>query len=162
MVNKRLGVAVLFVLLSFPVSASMVSLLIVETGLNEGVLSTRHSSLWEGGLMSAFFDAGYIVTSGPIARMERNGQAYLNGQIEAGLHYAASGGADFLVMGFIEYNTQRGRALPVSILIKLYDSNTRQLIHQQNFPAGAGRNNTEEMRHAQGVGQVIIARMKDR
>ena len=158
---KRLGsMAAALMLLAIPASASMVSFQLVETGLNDSASSGQYSRLWESGLMSAFFDAGYIVTSSPITRME-NTPAPGSFIVES-LNEAAEGGASYFILGFIEYNTQRGRALPVGIVLKVYDSNSRQLIYQQNFPAGSGRDNNEEMQLAQNAGRLIISHMKDR
>jgi len=158
MTYKHLGsIAVLLVILAFPVSASMVSFQLVETGLNEEASSGHYSRLWESGLMSVFFDAGYIVTSSPVARMN-----FTSHVIEQSLNEAVEGGADYFVLGFIEYNTHRGRALPVGIALRIFDSNSRQLIHEQNFPAGTGRNDSEEFQLAQSVGRVIISQIKDR
>ena len=70
--NKRMGIlAVLLILLSFPAFASLVSFMVVETGLSEDISSTQHGSVWEGGLMDAFFDAGFIVTNSPATRVDR-------------------------------------------------------------------------------------------
>ncbi|MCL2232212.1 MAG: hypothetical protein FWB99_03955 [Treponema sp.] len=158
MTYKRLGsMAILLVILAFPVSASMISFQLVETGLTETASSGQYSRLWESGLMSVFFDAGYIVTSSPIARMEFDRQI-----MEKSLNEAVAGGADYLVLGFIEYNIHRGRALPTGIVLRVYDSNSRQRIHEQNFPAGTGRNDSEEFQLAQSVGRVIISQIKDR
>jgi len=158
---KRLGsMAAVLMLLAIPASASMVSFQLVETGLNGSASSGQYSRLWESGLMAAFFDAGYIVTSSPITRME-NTPAPGSFIVES-LNEAAEGGASYFILGFIEYNTQRGRALPVGIVLKVYDSNSRQLIYQQNFPAGSGRDNNEEMQLAQNAGRLIISHMKDR
>jgi len=158
MTYKRLGsMAVLIMLLSFPASASMVSFQLVETGLTETASSGQYSRLWESGLMSVFFDAGYIVTSSPIARME-----FTRHTIEKSLNEAVDGGASYLILGFIEYNTHRGRALPVGISLRVYNSISRQLLHEQSFPAGTGRNDSEEFQLAQSVGRVIISQIKDR
>jgi len=160
---KYLGsMAILLLLLAFPVSASMVSFQLVETGLNDRAVSGQHTRLWESGLMSVFFDAGYIVTSGPITRMENKTEADFNGLIELDFNEAIRGGADYFIVGLIAYNTNMGRATPVSIVLQVYDSNSRQLIHEQNFAAGGGRNDTEELQLAQNAGRIMISYIRGR
>ena len=160
---KRLGgMAALLMLLVFPASASMVSFQLVETGTSGRGSSSEFSNLWESGLMAAFFDAGHIVTSSPIMQAGNASGPDLNGKIEESLTEAAEGGAAYFIVGFIEYNAQRGRLLPVGILLKVYDSNSRQRIYEQSFPAGTGRNNREEFQLAQNAGRLIISQMRGR
>ena len=160
---KRLGIiTVMVMLLVFPVSAAMVSFQLVETGLDQDAATGEYSRLWESGLMSVFFDAGYIVTSGPITRVETVSESYLNGFLEVTLTEAFEGGADYFVLGFITYSNQRGRALPVAIDLRIYDSNSRQQIHRQSFPAGTGRNNGEELQLAQSAGMIVISHIEGR
>ena len=162
MSHKRLGVMVILaILLTFPVSASMVSLLVVETGVNESISTGQFSSLWEGGLMSALFDAGHIVTNSPIARMERRPSQDLNNPvIEEDFNEAIEGGAEFFILGYLEYNTQSGRAVPVGMVLKIFNSNSRQLVYEQNFPAGTGVSLNDEYQNAQNAGRAIVSRIR--
>ena len=157
-----LCMVVLFILLASPVSASMVSFLLVETGINETASSGQYSSLWEGGLMAAFFDAGHIVTNSPIARMEKKPARDLSGKVEADYKEAVRGGADFFVLAFLEYKEQGEKAIPIGIALKLYSSNSQRLVYEQMFPAGTGKNLDEEYKFAQNAGRVIISHLRDR
>lgn len=154
------GMAVLFLFLVFPASASMVSLLLVETGLNERAPRSQVTSAWEGGLLSAFFDAGYIVTNSPIARVASKPSPYISGSIERDFNDAILGGADFFILGFVEYRLQNGRPVPVEVALKVYSTNTKKLLYEQNFPAGTGRNLADEYRFAQDAGRVIVSHLR--
>jgi len=163
MTYKHLGgIAVLLAILAFPASASMVSFQLVETGINERASSGQYSSLWESGLMAAFFDAGHIVTSSPVMRVEDTPASDFRSWFQESFNDAVEGGAAYFVLGFLEYDTRGGRALPVGIVLQVYDSNSGRLIYEQNFPAGTGGNNSEEFRLAQDAGRVIISHMKGR
>ena len=160
---KRLGsMTVLLMFLVFPVSASMVSLLLVETGINERISTGQYSSLWEGGLMSAFFDAGHVVTNNPVARMQRKPDSCLSGPVERDFREAVNGGADYFVLAFLEFRVQGARAIPVGVELKIYDSNSRSLIYEHTLPAGRGRNLSEEYQHAQSAGRILTSHLKDR
>jgi len=156
--NKRLvSMAVLFLLLLFPASASTVSFLVVETGLGEKTI-TQYGSLWEAGLMEVFFDAGHIVTNSPIARMEKRPAEDLSGSIELGFNEARVGGADYFILGFLEF---RDSSVPNAMIIKIYSTNAEKLIFERSFPAGNGRNLGEEYQIAKNAGQIVVSNIKD-
>ena len=163
MIHKRLaGMTIMLIVLAFPASASMVSFMLVETGINDGVQSGQYTSLWEGGLMAAFFDAGHIVTNSPITRMERQPDRDIAGKVAVDFSEAARGGADYFILGFLEYRIQGDRGVPVRIALKLYSSNTRTLLFEQSFPAGTGKSLDEEYKFAQNAGRSIISHLSKR
>ena len=160
---KRLGsMAVLFVLLGFPASASMISIMLVETGIDERFSSGYYASLWEDGLMAAFFDAGHIVTNSPVTRMLEKPDPTVSGPFEDAFREAISNGANYYILGFLEYGLKSGKTLPVSIALKVFDSDSGQVIHTQTFPAGIGSTEYEEFLLAQNAGQSLISQIKDR
>ena len=157
---KRLGgMAALLMLLAFPASASMVSFLLVETGLNEEVSSGQYTSLWEGGLMAAFFDAGHIVTNSPILRMEKRPDRDLSGKVASDFDEAVDGGVEYFVLGFLEYQIQGGGAVPVGIVLKLYNADSKKLVCEERFPVGTKKNLDEEYIFAQNAGRIIISHL---
>ena len=163
MLNKNLLLfAVLLVLFAFPASASMVSFLLVETGLNEEAVSTPYTGLWEGGLMDVFFDAGFIVTNSPVARIEKKPARDISGLVEEDYREAIEGGAEYFVLGYLEYQNKGGKILPARISLKLYKTDSQKLIYEQNFPAGSGKDYDEEYLLAKNAGRTIISKLKDR
>jgi len=50
--------------------ASLISFLVVETGLSHNSGRNRHSVLWENAFMDVFFDSGYIVSNYPMQRLD--------------------------------------------------------------------------------------------
>ena len=160
--NNKLLLGTVFLFLTFSVSASTVSFLVVETGLNEETSSPQYSSLWEGGLMSVFFDAGHIVTNNPILRMEKQITTEIRGTaIEDDFKEAALGGVEYIILGFLDYQMQGSRAVPAKINIKIYTTTPQKLVFEQNFPAGSGRNSSEENQLIQNAGRTIISQIKD-
>jgi len=163
MFYKRLtGMVLLLLALAFPASASMVCFMVVETGINEGASSGQYSSLWEGGLMAVFFEAGHIVTNSPIVRIEKKPSLDISSAFESDFDEAVNGGADYFILAFLEYKDQGERAVPTGMALKLYNSITRALVYEQNFPAGTGRTLDEEYQIAQNAGRIIISHLKDR
>ena len=159
---KRLvSLAILLLLLVFPSFASMVTFLVVETGLDEGAANTQHSSIWEGALMSVFFDAGHIVTNHPIARMEKKPDKDLSGSIMIGFIEAIEGGSEYFILGFLEYVNNGEMMIPIGIIIKLYRTDSEELIFEQNFPAGNSRSLGEEIQMAQNVARILVSNIRD-
>jgi hypothetical protein len=156
--KRLMGIAVLLLLMVFPASASMVSFLVIETGLNEET-STQYGSLWEGGLMAVFFDAGHIVTNSPIARMEKRPDEDLSGYIEVDFYEARVGGAEYFILAFLEFQ-KKDAAVPTAIIIKIYSTDSEKLIFERSFPAGTGRSLGEEYQIAQNAGRVIVSNMR--
>jgi len=156
--NKRLvSMVVLLLILVIPASASTVSFLVVETGLNEEA-RTQYGSLWEGGLMEVFFDAGHIVTNYPITRMGKRPAEDLSGAIGLDFNEARVGGADYFILAFLEF---KDSSVPNAMIIKIYSTNTEKLVFERNFSAGTGRNLGEEYQIAKSAGQIIVSNMRE-
>ena len=149
-------------LLSFSASASTVSFLVVETGLSEGIASPQNSSrLWEEGLMAFFFDAGHIVTNNPILRTDKKIPAEIRGSIiEYDFDEAVTGGAEYMVLGFLEYETQGNRVVPAKMNIKIYTTVPEELVYEQVFPVG--KNSGEDIQLVRNAGRAIISHIKER
>ena len=160
--KRLLCIALLLMLLTFSSSASMVSFLVVETGLHNGISGPQSSSrLWEEGLMAIFFDAGHIVTNNPILRLDTQVPAEIRGTIvEYDFNEAIMGGAEYVVLGFLEYEVQGARAVPLRMNIKIYSTVPEELVHEQVFPTG--RNTGEENQMVRNAGRTIISYIKER
>jgi len=161
MVCKRLlGTAVLFMLLTFSASASTVSFLVVETGLHDGFASPQSSSrLWEEGLMAFFFDSGHIVTNNPILRMEKKGSSEIRGTIlEYDFDEAVMGGAEYFILGLLEYELQGSRVVPANMNIRIYTTAPEALVFEQLFPIG--RNSGEDNVLVRNAGRTIVSHIK--
>jgi len=162
MIFRRLGIFVLFfTLFSFPASALMVSFLVVETGLNEDAPGNQMSTLWEGGLMAAFFDAGHIVTDSPVIRIEKKPASDLTGRIESDFNEAVTAGSEYFLLGFMDYKIDGTKFVPVSITLKLYKTGSKKLIFEKLFPVGQGKSLAEEHQLAQQAGQVIVSHIEE-
>ena len=158
--HKRLiSIAVLFLLLAFPASASMVSFLVVETGLSEEA-NTQYGSIWEGGLMEVFFDAGHIVTNCPIARIEKRPENDISGPIGNDFFEAAVNGAEYFILCYLEFQN-KSRSVPNAMVIRIYNVNAEKLIYERSFPAGTGRSLGDEYQTALNTGRTIVSNIKD-
>jgi hypothetical protein len=92
--------------------------------------------------------------------MEKRPAEDLTSHIEADFHEAAAGGAEYFIIGFLEFQNKNG-AVPSAMTVKIYSTNTKELIFEQSFPAGTGRNMGEEYKIAQDAGRIIVSKIRD-
>ena len=163
---KRFGIVLfLCVLLVFPVFASTVSFLVVETGIPHSANAGDFAFLWEGGLMGAFFDAGHIVSNSPVLRIENPPPAVFQGPEiprEALVDFsdALEGGADYFVIAMIEFISGNGRVIPMEISVRIFNTVTQAIIYEDKFQAGSGTNPRDEFMNAQDAGKIIAAQIR--
>ena len=162
MLCRRFGLAILLFGLTFPVPAAMVSFLVIEEGVRPGADAGNYSSVWEDGLMSAFFDAGHIVSNSPIFRVGQLSDADLPSEVKVDYADAKSGGADYFIMAVLDFNSEERRVRPISVSVKIFTTDSQEMIFAQQFPAGQGVNLQDEFLKAQGVAQLIAAQIRDR
>ena len=162
MFGKCIGMAmIIFGLVVFPLSASMVSFLVVEEGLPQGSDSGEYSSLWEGGLMGAFFDTGHIVSNSPVMRVDKLSPDILPAEVKRDYTEARSGGANYFLLAVLEFSLQDRKMKPYRIHIKIFTTDSENLIYENRFPAGNGVNLQDEYTRAQETARTVAAQIKD-
>jgi len=73
---------------------------------------------------------------------------------------AVMGGAEYIILGFLEYEVQGIRAVPARMNIKIYTTVPQELVYEQVFPVG--RSTSEENQLVRNAGRTIISNIKDR
>jgi hypothetical protein len=147
--------------IAVPAYGSMVSVLIIETGLGQENIVKDYSTLWEDGIMGVFFEAGYIVTNGSVIRLEKDRVKEFPDEAQADFYEASEGGAEYFILALLEYKNQDGTFRPAGVSLKLYSTNPRELIYAEWFPAGQA-DNQEEYARARDAARVLISHIKDR
>jgi hypothetical protein len=148
--------------IAVPLHGSMVSVLVIETGLNQESAVKDYSTLWEDGIMGVFFEAGYIVTNGPVIRLETNRLKEFPDEAQADFSEASEGGAEYFVLVVLEYKNQDGTFKPSGVSLKLYATIPRRLIYEERFSAGQTADSREEHTLAREAAGVLISHIKDR
>jgi hypothetical protein len=148
--------------MAVPLHASMVSVLVIETGLEQETVVKDYSTLWEDGIMGAFFEAGHIVTNGPIVRLGADQNKEFPDVAQSDFNEASEGGADYFILVLLEYKNRDGTFKPSGVSLKLYRTVPRGLIYEDRFPAGQGADNREEHARAREAARVLIAHITDR
>jgi hypothetical protein len=158
---KRLGAAVLCsALFTFPLAASTVSFLVIETGLPRESGAGEYSSLWEDGLMGVFFDSGHIVSNGTVLRLENPPAQELPDEARADFTEAKAGGAEYFVLALLEYTADNGSFRPSDVSVRVFSTAAANLVFAQRYPAGSGPDVREEYNRAQAAARAIITYLK--
>jgi hypothetical protein len=163
---KKLFITLIILIMGFmPLMAATVSVLVIETGLPNGKGQSPSASVWESGVMDAFFDAGYIVSNAPSLQLDKPPSAQL--PIEARRQYeeAILGGADYFVIVQLNYPDQPNAAAsqtqvkeqPKSVSITVFKVSSGELIYEtpvdnRNF----GNPNDEFLIAKQKAGTLIL------
>jgi hypothetical protein len=140
----------------------MVSVLVIETGLDQETAVKEYSTLWEDGIMGAFFEAGHIVTNGSIVRLGADQNKDFPDAAQADFYEASEGGADYFILVLLEYKNLDGTFKPSGVSLRLYRTVPRGLIYEERLPAGRGADIREEHARAREAAGVLIAHIKDR
>ncbi|MDR1863239.1 MAG: hypothetical protein LBQ67_04880 [Treponema sp.] len=160
---KRPGVFLgFFCLLAFPLQASVVSILVIETGLNQETVVKDYAALWEDGIMAVFFDAGHIVTNAAAIRAGRGQGGEFSGEAGEDFDEAARGGADYFILALLDYKELNGTFKPSVVSLRLYTLAGRKLIYEGKFPAGGEGDGKEEHERAREAARILISHIKDR
>jgi hypothetical protein len=94
-------------LFSPPLFCANISVLIVETGVQEGK-SVRRSGMmeiWETGLLDVLFEEGHIVTNAQSFALKKKPGEELPGEIKSYMAEAEDAGIDYFVLAYLNYET---------------------------------------------------------
>jgi len=97
--------------------ASMVSFLVIETGLPESAGKNQYSERWESSLMDVFFESGHIVSNAPILRLDSKSSAGIEEIAERDIEEAAEGGSDYFIIAQLDFNSSSQAPSLVSLLL---------------------------------------------
>jgi len=101
---RRIAMLIFAFFTVFGVEASMISFLVIETGLPQEGRVNQHSVLWENTLLDVFFNAGHIVSNAPIQRLEAKPSAdFLQSSAFEMEREAIDGGVDYIVLAQLDY-----------------------------------------------------------
>jgi hypothetical protein len=135
-----------------------VSVLVVETGLPAGAEHSPSASIWESGIMDAFFDAGHIVFNAPVLQVPDMPNSELPPEARRDFDEARQGGADFFVMVLLSY-PEDSLEHPKEVFIRLFSVSSGKMIYQTSLTVPVWENPEEEFRNAKRNGGRIIPKL---
>ncbi|MDR2397289.1 MAG: hypothetical protein LBD74_00855 [Spirochaetaceae bacterium] len=111
--------------------------------------------------MDKFFDAGHIVSNGPILQFPDISLGELPEEAQKDFQGALTGGADFFILALLAYpaiapgDSQR----PESIVLKVYSTKPYSLVAEQAYPKIANRSPAAELKEIQQAAQSLLAHL---
>lgn len=142
-----------------------------DSALLEDYPAIGHSVFWESGVMNALFEAGFIVSSMPLARVDG---INIGEPVDASLlalEQAREAGVDVLICLVIVYDacTSSGELRgvstlrPVALSWELYYPSRKESAGRRGvWKLEASRSDREVVRQAEGLGRTIISGLNGR
>jgi hypothetical protein len=140
--KKRLVMICIFTfLLVITAEASMVSFIVIETGLLQDSERRKHSEIWENALFDAFFDAGYIVSNYPMMRFISIPDEDILDVISFNLDEAKDGGIDYILIVRLDYNS--GVQAPQEVSFFIFKTSQHRIIYEKKATTNYNRPDRE-------------------
>jgi len=160
---KKRWLALVFVCAGFvSLRAATVSILVIETGLPPESGSTPSASVWETGMMDAFFDAGHIVSNAPSMQIAEGpvsgGMTSQPPEVGREFEEARIGGADFFVLIFLTYSLDNPDS-PGEVCIRVFSVSTGNVLYETTSVVRSGGNTDGELVNVKQNAEKVIPRL---
>ena len=147
-----------FVLLAFmgfmSLGAATVSVVVVETGLPSDNGCTPSASIWESGMMDAFFEAGHIVSNAPCTQINSPSGA-LPPELNQDFNQARMGGVDFFVLVILNHPEDKPPDFK-EVIIRVFRVSSGVLLHETSVSGRTWGNGEDEFLAArQNAGKLV-------
>jgi hypothetical protein len=156
--NKAMRLFCTLVLMSIisisPLSAVTVSFLVVETGVQRGIVQ-EFSQVWEDALMDAFFDSGHIVSNAPAVQLPLKSEKEFPDEVQPYLDGVGAGAFEYFILAILDYEKDGTLYKLKAISLKLYHVRPYTLLFEQHYAAGAGSARAELTRARQATKTVL-------
>ncbi|MDR0878735.1 MAG: hypothetical protein LBN21_11830 [Treponema sp.] len=145
-----------------PLSAAMVSFLVIETGLPMEAASNQHSGLWESGLLDEFFEAGHIVSNSPILRIDQKPSTPFPEEAEEAFDEAVAGGAEYFILAVLDYTVASDGSVekPGKVSLKVYKAVPQKLLYERQYADKTSRSTADEFSNVKKTVRGLVSRVK--
>jgi len=155
--KKLFFAVVIFVMGFMPLAAATVSVLVIETGLPPETGLSPSASVWESGVMDAFFDAGFIVSNAPSMQLAKASGSQLPPEARREFEEARLGGADLFFVVHLNYSALDAAEQNKSVFIAVFSVSSGELIYETSMGTRSWGNPNEEFLIAkQNTGNIIL------
>ena len=146
MVKKFLALALFIVVIALsPLSAAMVSFLVIESGQLRGSTISRQVGLWEDNLSDIFFESGHIVSNAPALQLPHKPEEGFPSEAERDFIDARNGGMDYFVIVIIDHPA------PHNASIRLFSTSSPEILFEHTHTAriyGSLRDENEAIKNS--------------
>jgi hypothetical protein len=136
--KKSVLIATLFgIILTASAGASVVSFIVVETGLPYEAPKNRNSQLWEDAFLDVFFDSGYIVSNYPMMRYPVKPEGGIIEVCGFDSGEAEEAGIDYIIVARLDYES--ALLPPYSVVFYIFRADNHQVIYDKQISGISGR-----------------------
>jgi len=151
---KRIAFVFFAFFLVFGVEASMISFIVIETGLPQEAERNHHSVNMENALLDVFFDAGHIVSNAPILRFETKPSGdILQLSAFAMEEDALNAGVDYIVLAQLDYT---GAQSPGEISFLVYRIRGRVKVLERQISGKTYRTARDEIDDLKIIARELV------
>ena len=152
---KRITIA-LFIgfFLSLNTLTAMVSFFVVETGLPESREETSQALLWENAFLDVFFEAGFIVSNAPVARLHTIPQNNLLEAVALDFTDARSMGIDYILIAILDFDFDLQS--PSEISFYIYNVSQEEKILERQIPGRTYGSEREEFDDLKAIARGLV------
>ncbi|GHU41635.1 hypothetical protein FACS1894190_09980 [Spirochaetia bacterium] len=137
--------------------AASVSVLVVETGLNESSVNGL-ADIWESGIMDVLFNAGHIVCNSTPLYIPEIADEEIPSKLYLSLEEAEEGGVEYFLIAMLNYGNRNEvkNARPDQITLKLFNVTYKNILYTQNIDKPETRTYRDEFSNAQKAARIIM------
>ena len=150
-----------FISTGFSLFAHTLSVMVVETGVNDDTPRINASSLWEGGMMDVFFDNGHIVSNAPILRVSDKLKSGFPEERLLDIAGAKQGGVDYYILAVLNYEGQvssiNNDVRPNNIAVRLVRINPYKVLFEKRYKGNPALSIVEEKESAKKAAKSMLS-----
>ncbi|QQO08056.1 hypothetical protein [Breznakiella homolactica] len=159
--RRLMCVGAVFFVFGTSLFAATVSIMVVETGVNEDAPRLDASSLWEGGLMDVLFDTGHIVSNAPILRLTADqAQPYPEERL-LDIEETLAGGANYYILAVLNYESQPAdeptAPRPRTIALRFVRIQPHKILFEQQYRGNPAAPVTDELQNAKKAARNMLS-----
>ena len=158
-----------------PLYAANISVMVIETGLNEDIERDTYQNIWESSLLDVFFDAGHIVSNAPGMRLMEKPRKEFPDEARVDLAEAVEGGIEYFIVAMLDYPdvfnsvqldpSRQGMLRPENVSLKLYRTSPYKFLYEEKHSAATDRARLtlgDEISQFKQTARGLISHLNDR
>jgi hypothetical protein len=143
------------------VFSETVSVVVVEVGIPEDAPTVDSSSIWESGLMDAFYEHGHIVSNAAMLRLNADHTAPVLSEELVNIDEVKEGGSAYYVLAVLNYiGIKEPTSRPTSISLRLVQLYPDKVLYETQIDGNGLQTQNDELERAMNAAETMIPYLK--